>query len=661
MTGTFGQDLNKREVGPGRRAGSAATVRLKVRYVLAVWGEKYIDRYFESAFPSHLSAGNLPAVAREHDLAFTVLTREVDREVLERHPRYPALRALGPVEVITIDDLLSHPGVFTVTLTLAFTRAMRAAGPAAVDTCFMFMNADFLLADGTLATAARRIADGARAVLAASPRTIAEDVGPRVAALPKDSDGALTLPPRDAVAMALAAPHAMVLAKQPRIGLMHSEQANQYFWFHDEHTLLARSFIMFMLAVRPKRAGYRATSYCDYTLVADLTDPADVSVIDDSDDGFILELQSRTQEIGTVRLGPLTPDAAAAHLAAWTNDHHRDIARHDLVFHSRDLPADLWRTRHEAQDYIDRLLRQLPQPVDQHRHPWWIGGLDAWRFHRPGDPLPAEVAPFPSVNDTSTVGDDGTRAPGSAPVGAVEEPARLGPSPGKLGRVVRRVYDASLPVRSALLAEPARGDLTPLLAGVLSRRNGPGLVVVCGERVPLLRTRFPWRRFRYVDTTRFVPADLGPVERGCRLIVSLSDEMLDRLPAALALADHAARQGAVPAIAIQRRSLSADEFNLALTHALAECHPLHIRRARSMLRESDGFASSRSRFQASLAALREAPDTRRLARTGFDTLRLAGAQLRLRWPGMLRPNLASATIPGGVILLDTSQAERANR
>ena len=84
--------------GAGRDAAAPGKIRLQLRYVLVVWGEAYIDRYFESAFPTHLSPNNLPALARDHDLSFAVLTRAQDQEIFKGHAQYDRLRRLGKVE-----------------------------------------------------------------------------------------------------------------------------------------------------------------------------------------------------------------------------------------------------------------------------------------------------------------------------------------------------------------------------------------------------------------------------------------------------------------------------------------------------------------------------------------------------------------------------------
>jgi putative glycosyltransferase (TIGR04372 family) len=657
-----GAKLQRLEPEDGREAERE---RLRLRYVLVVWGEKYIERYFDSAFPTHLSAKNLPELAYRHDLSFAILTREADSKAFERNPRFAQMKRLGPVEFIAIDDLLSHAGVFTVTLTLAFTRAIRAAGDEATGINFIFMNADFILADGTLATVARRLEAGAKAVMTASPRAIAEEVGPIVAKLPADDDGSITLKPRQAVKMVLSAPHPMVFAKQPDRQVIHTTVPNQYFWFVDPNTLLARSFLMFMLAVRPKRAHYRATSYCDYSLISDLVDEDDISVIDDSDDGFILELQSGNQEIDTVRLGALKESDAIQHLGEWTTAHHRSIAQYDLVFHSGPLPDQLPQARKAARAFINRLLAALPSPIDPHAHPYWIGGVHAWQFHRPGVPLPDEV-------DTSRLMQIGGMA---APVDqahlpqpsadGAEVPASAGRNQRRVslrrrigGRVYRGLYETVRPLRAALLAEPFQGDLTPVLDHISEGGRAEQTVWLAG-----LASLDAWRLLglrgcREMPPTWHEPEDdlMLPVES--RLLVYLTDNRMEQVSAGFKLAHSVASSGGRAAIIVERQDRSAVEFNQDLLQALMACDPATVRYAKSQLRDDEGFDKARDQFAGSLAQLRQAPSPLRLARAGIEFSRLAYAQARLRWTRRRLSPKSKKTVPGVVFLIENQGTEQ---
>jgi hypothetical protein len=63
-------------------------------------------------------------------------------------------------------------------VTLAFTGAVRRTGDTMLDTCFVFLVSDYIVADGSLASALRPILSGASAVQARNFQIVAEDAMP---------------------------------------------------------------------------------------------------------------------------------------------------------------------------------------------------------------------------------------------------------------------------------------------------------------------------------------------------------------------------------------------------------------------------------------------------------------------------------------------------
>src|SRR5690349_10355234 len=120
-------------------------MRPKVRFLTVVWGDAYIERFANLALPSFLAPGNLPALAAACDLEVVIMTTRRDVQDFEAHPAFRALRQVCPVRFVEIDDLIA-PGVYGVTLTLAYMRAIAACGAEMVNSHFIFMNADFVLA-----------------------------------------------------------------------------------------------------------------------------------------------------------------------------------------------------------------------------------------------------------------------------------------------------------------------------------------------------------------------------------------------------------------------------------------------------------------------------------------------------------------------------------
>jgi hypothetical protein len=590
--------------------------RLCVRYVLAIWGDRYIDRFFDLAFPTHLAPGNLPAVAQGADLSFVILTRQQDEARFRSHSWFGRMQALGPVEFISIDDLISHAGVFTVTLTLAFTRAMRAAGPQAVDTCFLFMNADFMLADGTLATVVRKMSNGASAVLAASPRAISEELAVKIAGWPRQPDASLAIPPRELVGLALSAPHAMVITKQPNLKLLHSRQPNQFFWFVDDQTLLARSFILFMLAVRPNRADYQATSYCDYSMVADLVDQNRISVIDDSDDGFLLEMQARRQEIETIRFGALSAEFAAEHLAEWTTEHHRWAAGRDLVFHSGPLPAGLARVRTDAAALISSLIERLPPPPEVHAHQYWLSGVAAWQLHRGDGVVPPElwVSGAPAVLKQDEV-----------------SPVLIAPTATQ-GQFVLRVYRGlhvlAAPLRRVLAKRPRVCNFEDLVDHVSHGNNG--LIISTYGSLPASIARL--LRLRGVGQSEHSSlAQVGnSVRTGGLAIISLSDDDFDQLPDALGVAHKVVLAGGTAHLIVQHDYRDGVEFELDLAERLAVARPEILRFASARSVDDGELVRLERQLLFVLRGFRATPSAKRLGLAIGATLRVLGRHTRVK-------------------------------
>src|SRR6266581_1674459 len=130
--------------------------RPRVRFLVPVWGESYITRFLDLSLPSFLAPGNLPGLAELSDLEICILTVASQKPLFERNRAFQRMRAIAPIHFIDIDDLVVDQ-MYGITLTLAYLRGVTDVGPAMTEQFFLFMNADLLLADGSLVGVARKI------------------------------------------------------------------------------------------------------------------------------------------------------------------------------------------------------------------------------------------------------------------------------------------------------------------------------------------------------------------------------------------------------------------------------------------------------------------------------------------------------------------------
>ncbi|HLI11522.1 MAG TPA: hypothetical protein VKY65_07970 [Alphaproteobacteria bacterium] len=373
----------------------------RVKFLTVIWGKRYIDEFSRVSLPSFLAPGNLPHLAQSSDLEVLIMTSEKSPPIFEKERAFRILRSLCRVRFIFIDDLITT-GVYGVTLTLAYARGIRDSGADQTDTYFVFMNSDFVLADGSLRTLHEKMAEGNPCIMAPSLRACAEATVPALRRSVDHTSGSLAIPPRRLVRVAFEHLHPTVVGKTISQDFMECTTHNQIYWQVDSTTLLGRYHLIFMLAIKPERPMPPVNSYCDYGFVPELVPSGRFTVLDDSDNFFMLELQPEDQEHQDLRCGTSRIGEIAKELSRWTTREHRRFAEVDVVFHAGDLPPNLATIRAEAASFMSRLRRKMKRkPVDHVRHFYWVFGVEAWRVRRQVEmgletaiPLPPECGPL---------------------------------------------------------------------------------------------------------------------------------------------------------------------------------------------------------------------------------------------------------------------------
>jgi hypothetical protein len=439
--------------------------RRPIVLIVPVWGRGHVARFLDRVLPSWLAPGNLPALARERAFTVVFLTDAAEAARMRTHALVGRFETFAAVRIEAIDDLIAS-GVATVTLTLAFTRGAALGRKLAPDAAVVFLNADFLLADGSLAHLAGQLDAGAEMVLAPSLRAVEEVVRPRHDAL-RAPEGTLTVPSRELVKVALDALHPTVTACRLDQQRMSSAHPNQFFWRVNDETLICRSMLLFPLAVVPRRDVEPAVTFCDYGFIEQLAPDATPVALADSDSWFALELCPARHESWLIREGGATTPDLARSLSAWSTAFHRAQLRHRIVIHAGDPGGNLTAASAEADRRVSKIVAALGPAIPAAHHPYWISGAHAWRRLRREAGLP-DAAPElgdlpPDLPQTAVWGVRLRQAAGRLLVG---RPGRRFPwQPGWAGeRLLRAVMSGGAAAPPMPLAgdEEVLHDLMPM-------------------------------------------------------------------------------------------------------------------------------------------------------------------------------------------------------
>jgi hypothetical protein len=296
------------------------------------------------------------------------------------------------VQFVLMDELFPPRGTtsYGVPLTLAYAKGILDLGDSAVGTYIMFMNADCVIASGSLKSIVPRIHDGYTIITVSSVRAI--DGRPR-AVLEQHIDsetGILSIQPRAMMRLANEHLHSTVTGRivndyRP----VDSTYYHQIYWRISDDCLAARSFLLQALCFRVERVSQKVICSVDYGFLTEFCPNGRFCVISDSDEFLMMELQERDSESHWLRVAPHTRTLGGRlarlrreitfHAATWTTADQRRCASSTIYFHESDLPADLDQHVAPFNRFVDRILASLPPPVSHVSHFQWLPAVRIYR------------------------------------------------------------------------------------------------------------------------------------------------------------------------------------------------------------------------------------------------------------------------------------------
>src|SRR5216683_1279831 len=326
---------------PVKQAGAVQRPPLKrIRCLVPIWGYAYVKKFLEVGLPTWLSEGNLPAISRMLPTEFVLLTSREDEIYLRAHPGFKRLSAICETTIHFVDHLITGTN-YSTTITLAYTEAIRATGDDMLDTCFLFLVSDDIIADGSFRTVVERVQAGRNGILVVNFQVVEEEALPWLTDALQANPNVLHLTSRDLMKWALSHLHPATVANTVNYPMVHNDHTNRLFWRVDNQTLIGRFYLMHMIAIRPELREFVIGSSCDYSFIPEMCPSNNVEILTDSDNYLVIELQPRNHESRWIKPGAQTTRQLARSLGEWTTARHRENSATTVVFHADEIPDSL--------------------------------------------------------------------------------------------------------------------------------------------------------------------------------------------------------------------------------------------------------------------------------------------------------------------------------
>jgi hypothetical protein len=341
-------------------------MRPAARLIIPLWGSVYAEKLTSMTLPALLAPGNLPALATMFDVEIVLVTESKLIDHIRRARSFQRLSAICDVKFASLDDLMPcEPGDYGVVLTAALFRGFVDLGVRMTEMFLLFLNADFIVADGSYRRLGELMREGKRVIHAPSFRVVLEDVWPQLEALVDPDNATLAVKPREMAKLALTHKHLTVKARTVNQRLYHQWCMDQFYWYVDEDTLVGYQWPVALVAIKPERVITEPVLVWDFGYLPEAAPTLEPFFLADSDDFFMIEPQKRLTGEELMRPGGISVDAIAKFLSDWTTREQRRCGQQLLTIHAGDLPPNLDDVVVESRHYMSEIANRLtpePQP-----------------------------------------------------------------------------------------------------------------------------------------------------------------------------------------------------------------------------------------------------------------------------------------------------------
>src|SRR5438105_6798973 len=122
-----------------------------------------------------------------------------------------------------------------------------------------------------------------------------------------------------------------------------------------------------------------------YGFITEICPDGRFTVLNDSDDMLMLEMQERDSQAYLLRIAPTAATLEerltrlereiAATTGGWATAEHRRSAARTLYFHERDLPPDIAERTARFETFMQNIFAQMPPAPSHIRHFHWLGDV----------------------------------------------------------------------------------------------------------------------------------------------------------------------------------------------------------------------------------------------------------------------------------------------
>lgn len=262
---------------------------MRVKIVLPIWGDKYIDTFIKYIAPTHLDQSNIPNLSQIHKVKYTVYTLKKNINRLLEEEFFIKLQKYAVLEI----KLLSPIRVRDVYGTYSFVHRKELQISAKDNEAVYLLNADILLSNNFFTTTLSIIKKGYKSVNIIIPRTNIEIFKKYYGLNQFDTK---KFKPKYLIKLWLKNPHKLMYYHFINDISNTKILPSSFYWMNSKKGAYIRSFHLHPVVVFPKKLKIvKFKETIDSGVVYEMMSRKFVYVEEKYDSFFALELSNRSK------------------------------------------------------------------------------------------------------------------------------------------------------------------------------------------------------------------------------------------------------------------------------------------------------------------------------------------------------------------------------
>ena len=343
----------------------------KVRIVVFAWGKEHVDLLLNNALSALLSENNLPLLAKKFQCTLVVVTEKVFFSYVMSHHISKKLQEICEIKLFEIDDLITEKWQYGITLTKALFRGFSDLSENAKEHYILFLNADFILADGSYKNLIPYMESGVSVIYSPSYCVIEEQVNPILNKIATMNDGVISINRRDMASIILANPHPTIKGKIVNQEKYHFKFQDQFYWQVDQNTLIGFQFPVAVVAMKPEIMLNEPNTFWDWGLIEEFCPSENYICLGDSDEFLMMELRQKRFHLESLFLGKNTAKNWAKNAQLFITHYQLKGLGYPLSLHSNDLKDNIQEYSLLLKKKIDIFIRAIKKIPSHQFHEQW--------------------------------------------------------------------------------------------------------------------------------------------------------------------------------------------------------------------------------------------------------------------------------------------------